>query len=614
MNTTPDSNPTAAPPPAGGFFAWIRNLGIVRSNDRWFTGVAGGIAAKANIDPLIVRGVFVVLALLGGPGLLLYLIGWLLLPDTQGRIHAEEIIRGRAQSGVFITAIVIAAFVFIPVLFGILLAAPFTMWGWDGWGIIGVPDWLSATIAWVCWIAILVFAGIWLRRVLLERGRRVRAEAAGASAADPSVPFTDAGRPSTTEGAEVPVGAASAPASGSIGDPPTDAPHTGVPPTAGTSRPADDWSRRVSERAEHWGEQAGAWGEKAGAWGEKAGEAAGRWGENLGKQADDWSVKLAEQHEARRLGAAHTIITIALALLAGGAAAFWVSSSGAFADVTLGAMTAPSPTPVAVVAALVAALVVFAISLIVAGIRGRSTGWVGFLSACGVVALLFTAVLPWGTRFQPFGTLDVSSLHEPGAVLLAGSARINLSDLDETTAPEATQSATSEATPGVDLVLWQLTGNATVTMPAEHPTVVTVYMLAGNIGEQNGDETRNAAGPFISKRVAANLDSASSTASEATHVEVYMLAGNVRVVGSSENSGLSNDSELSEEAQRNIEADTRSSDSATLQKQRDLEDDLERVAWQLDEPGLSATERQSLETQQDLITRDLERLDKEVAR
>ena len=48
---------------SGRFFSWIRGLGIERSSDRWFAGVAGGIAAKAGIDPLIVRGIFVVLAI-----------------------------------------------------------------------------------------------------------------------------------------------------------------------------------------------------------------------------------------------------------------------------------------------------------------------------------------------------------------------------------------------------------------------------------------------------------------------------------------------------------------------------------------------------------------------
>ena len=44
-------------------------------------GVAGGLAARLDIDPLIVRGAFVVLAIAGGGGILLYLLGWVLLPE-----------------------------------------------------------------------------------------------------------------------------------------------------------------------------------------------------------------------------------------------------------------------------------------------------------------------------------------------------------------------------------------------------------------------------------------------------------------------------------------------------------------------------------------------------
>ncbi len=600
MNTTPDSDTTVPPPPpAGGFFAWIRNLGIVRSDDRWFTGVASGIAAKANIDPLIVRGVFVVLALLGGPGILLYLVGWLLLPDTLGRIHVEEIIRGRAQTGVLITAIAIAAIVCIPVLIGMFFAPPFTLWGWDAWSAIGMPDWLSATIAWVCWIAILVFAGIWLRRALLNRGRAqadATSDTASAATGSTGTGSTAAGTAATgsteADGSAPP--AASAAYDAAPGSAPGATPGAAAPGASAHDAPSDEWSRKFAETADDWGARAGQWGEQAGA-------AAGRWGENVGRQADEWSARYAEHHDAHKLGAAHTIITIALALLAGGLTALWVPSTGAFADVTA---TAESATPIAVIAALVAALGVLAVSLIVAGIRGRHTGFVGFLAACAVVALLFTAVLPWGTRFQPFGTLQVDGLHEPGAVLLAGNARVDLEDLDDIGIP-------AESGTGADLLVWQLTGNATVTLPAEHPTVVSVYLLAGNVGEQWGEDARNTAGPFLSKRVAANLDGVAADDPEVAHVEVYMLAGNVRVVGST------SDSALSEEAQRNIEADTRSSrtaDADTLREQRELEDELDRLEWQLDEPGLTSSEREDLEADRTRLERDLERLELEVSR
>ena len=49
--------------------------------DRMVAGVAGGIAQYTGVDPVLVRIVFVILALFGGGGLLLYLICWLLMPE-----------------------------------------------------------------------------------------------------------------------------------------------------------------------------------------------------------------------------------------------------------------------------------------------------------------------------------------------------------------------------------------------------------------------------------------------------------------------------------------------------------------------------------------------------
>ncbi len=43
-------------------------------------GVAAGVAETLNLDPTLVRVVFVLLALTGGHGLLLYLILWAILP------------------------------------------------------------------------------------------------------------------------------------------------------------------------------------------------------------------------------------------------------------------------------------------------------------------------------------------------------------------------------------------------------------------------------------------------------------------------------------------------------------------------------------------------------
>lgn len=48
--------------------------------DTVIAGVAGGLAKYFNIDPIIARIVFVVLAFTGGGGLIIYIILWIALP------------------------------------------------------------------------------------------------------------------------------------------------------------------------------------------------------------------------------------------------------------------------------------------------------------------------------------------------------------------------------------------------------------------------------------------------------------------------------------------------------------------------------------------------------
>lgn len=63
---------------------------LVRSrDDRMLAGVCGGIAGRLGIDAVILRVLVVVLALFGGAGILLYALGWLLLPVDDGRGRSE---------------------------------------------------------------------------------------------------------------------------------------------------------------------------------------------------------------------------------------------------------------------------------------------------------------------------------------------------------------------------------------------------------------------------------------------------------------------------------------------------------------------------------------------
>jgi phage shock protein C len=49
--------------------------------DRKLGGVCGGLAEYFNLDPTLLRVLFVVLAVLGGSGLIIYLAMWILVPN-----------------------------------------------------------------------------------------------------------------------------------------------------------------------------------------------------------------------------------------------------------------------------------------------------------------------------------------------------------------------------------------------------------------------------------------------------------------------------------------------------------------------------------------------------
>jgi phage shock protein C len=49
--------------------------------DHKLAGVCGGLAQYFNTDATLMRVLFVVLALLGGPGLVIYLVLWIVVPE-----------------------------------------------------------------------------------------------------------------------------------------------------------------------------------------------------------------------------------------------------------------------------------------------------------------------------------------------------------------------------------------------------------------------------------------------------------------------------------------------------------------------------------------------------
>lgn len=75
---------------------------LERGPDRILAGVCSGLAYHLDLDPLWVRIVFLILALAGGVGVLLYLALWILIPDAgQGGVQtAADVgssVRGMGQ-------------------------------------------------------------------------------------------------------------------------------------------------------------------------------------------------------------------------------------------------------------------------------------------------------------------------------------------------------------------------------------------------------------------------------------------------------------------------------------------------------------------------------------
>ncbi len=52
------------------------------TQDRMFAGVCGGIAEYLDVDPTLVRLVFVALAFMGGPGAIVYIVLILVVPEN----------------------------------------------------------------------------------------------------------------------------------------------------------------------------------------------------------------------------------------------------------------------------------------------------------------------------------------------------------------------------------------------------------------------------------------------------------------------------------------------------------------------------------------------------
>lgn len=54
---------------------------LTKSNDRKIFGVCGGIAEYLNVDPVVIRLIWVLFVLCAGTGVLAYLIAAIIIPE-----------------------------------------------------------------------------------------------------------------------------------------------------------------------------------------------------------------------------------------------------------------------------------------------------------------------------------------------------------------------------------------------------------------------------------------------------------------------------------------------------------------------------------------------------
>jgi phage shock protein PspC (stress-responsive transcriptional regulator) len=158
-------------PPRGidSLFASIERLGIRRTDERWVSGTAGGVARRIGVDPLLVRGIWFVLCLFAGAGLVLYAIAWALLPDERdGRSLVEDVVHGQFRGGL------------VGAIVAFILGVNWRLSWWGSWGGRG---WVAGTF-WMC-----LLAGV---AVIVAAVVGARSRDGGAGTAQPSTYSTAA--------------------------------------------------------------------------------------------------------------------------------------------------------------------------------------------------------------------------------------------------------------------------------------------------------------------------------------------------------------------------------------------------------------------------------------
>lgn len=474
--TTPPSpsasSGTETPPPHPGqagqhrFFTWMRGLGIVRQ-DAWIGGVCGGIATRLGIDPVIVRGIAVVVAVLGGPVFLLYAAGWLLLPDANDGIHLESLLRGVFEPPI-VGIGVLALITFLPIAQGVWWAGA-QFWGEPFW-----PQSLGRALWSLIVLGLIVAFVVWAARRSnwTTRGGAQVPGSRTASASAPATPGKDAtgygatdghaatGRETREESAErsaEKTPTASVPAAFAAASPPPTAPTE--PPTGATTEEFAAW--RQQQQA--WRQQHAAWRQQQDA--DQRAIRAQRSAETRAKaqaaaaRAD--AARRARRSANPRTSGAYVAITLGAALIAGAVVAALAAGTRDWRghELTMGLATAT--------------LVVGA-AMVIAGIVRRRSGFLSFVAIVLTLGTLITAPIPAGRQLVgTVGPYAISNYQTPSRFAqLAGK-------LDVTAYSELTPPGTSGGPQIVDV--WQGVGRIDVNVPADLTVRVEATLAHGSI-------------------------------------------------------------------------------------------------------------------------------------
>ena len=115
--------------------------------DRMIGGVCGGISEYLDIDSTIVRIVFVVMALFGGSGIIIYIAGLLIFPDNGDVLTKEAKVEKKSTAGFWGALLIILGILFLISDFGFRGINHY--WMWHGFRGMFIPIIIIALGAWL---------------------------------------------------------------------------------------------------------------------------------------------------------------------------------------------------------------------------------------------------------------------------------------------------------------------------------------------------------------------------------------------------------------------------------------------------------------------------------